>query len=82
MTTKIFHPKTNLISGTIEECDDGSGSFYTVDSFGWEDWHDTFEEAKKELERCLENDYNGSTMEGMAQDRETEQQERFACGNY
>ena len=43
---------------------------------GWEDWHETFEEAKADLERSLENMYNGSTQAGMAADRREAEQER------
>ena len=83
MTTTIYHPKTKELFGTIKELEltpqEKSldfGAFETVDAMGWEDWHETFEEAKAELERSLENMYNGSTQAGMAADRREAEQER------
>ena len=83
----IYHPKTREISGTIEILDlkdptyaGYESPFQVTDSFGYEDWFDTYEEALAQLNIDLENHYNGSTQDGIAEENRYAAQERFAMG--
>jgi hypothetical protein len=86
----IYHPKCKELFGTIEKLDltkkeyEGYELAYeTIDSMGWEDWCETYEEAEKSLLISLENHYNGSTLRGIAEENRYAAEERFATsGGY
>jgi hypothetical protein len=87
MKNTIYHPKCKELSGTIEklkltkeQLDEGFGEYEVIDSMGWEEWYDTYDEAKTELLESLENHFNGSTQKGIDDDNRYDRAEHFACG--
>lgn len=83
-TTIITHPKCKELSGKIIERDDPMpcGQFEIETCMGYEDWFETFDEAKKDLEDDLQYEYSGKGARDRANDRAYARQEQIACGNY
>ena len=85
--TTIYHPECKELFGTIKEIDNSNfpgqkGNFEVTTCMGYQDWLDSFEEAKKYIEADLRYEYSGRGSEDRANYRAYAQAERFACGNY
>jgi hypothetical protein len=83
-TTKIYHPKTKELNGTIIELDEKTeyGDSFESNVLGYEDWHETFEEAKNSILSTLNYEYSGKAGIDRANDSRYAESESFACGNW
>jgi len=81
--TTIYQPKTKRLSGIVIELDEVTqfGDKFESNIDGCEDWHLTFEEAKKEVLSHLQYIYSGKAAEDRMADIAYARQEQIACGN-
>ena len=82
-TTKIYHPKTKKLNGTIIELDEKTeyGDSFESNVHGYNDWHKTFADAKNSILSELNYIYSGKAGIDKDNDRRYAESESFARGN-
>jgi len=76
---RVEHPKCKEVFGTIERVVndvDPEACYEITTFFGYQDWHEDLEEAKRDLERDNEMEYNGSAGNDRANCRVASNHER------
>ena len=83
-TTTIYHPKTKLLKGYVTKLDEPTifGDFYESEFFGMQEWHLTFQEAKEEVFKLMNDEYIGQAGKERNEAKQYEQSEKRVCGNY